>query len=88
MNNGTQEHPFLGFYKFIFTLYIKFHFLGFIERGYNIQGAIILDTLLNWDDREDSQEVSPFWQHQVPWVNFTLISSSHVTHSSYLMQPE
>jgi len=47
-------------------------FPGFIDRGYQIQGAIILDTLLNWDDGEDTQDASPFWPQQIPWVSVCL----------------
>ncbi len=40
----------------------------FIEKGYRIQGAFILDTLLNWDDNEGSQEVTEYWSEALPEV--------------------
>ena len=42
----------------------------FINKGNRIQGAYILDTLLNWDDQPGTQEVSQYWHQALPLVSF------------------
>ena len=54
--------------KKIFSPYRTFLIPEFINKGNRIQGAYILDTLLNWDDKPGVQEVSQYWHQALPKV--------------------
>eukprot|EP00095_Tigriopus_kingsejongensis_P012423 maker-scaffold1038_size68074-snap-gene-0.19 protein:Tk12423 transcript:maker-scaffold1038_size68074-snap-gene-0.19-mRNA-1 annotation:"hypothetical protein DAPPUDRAFT_306809" len=49
----------------------------FVEKGVEIQGAYILDTLLNFDDDEGSQLVPENWHNVVPDVAKSIRKNKH-----------
>lgn len=61
----SEETGCLGSLEFIRSFLIP----DFIDKfGNQIQGAIVIDTVLNWDDRPGSQEVPDAWHKIVPNV--------------------
>ena len=58
----SEEAGSLGSYEFVRRLVMPY----FRRRGLSMSGAIILDTLMNFDDRPNSQIVPQKWLETVP----------------------
>ena len=62
---STKEIPNLGSYGSL-QFIRKFLSPNFLKKGVTIQGAIILDTIMNVDFLDDSQEVPEDWYNLAP----------------------
>ena len=58
----SEEAGSLGSYEYIRRQIMPY----FIRRGLKISGAIILDTLLNYDFNVNSQSIPDNWEHIIP----------------------